>query len=227
VFSAEYEHNWERNTEDIAVCVRNFEAMARQLLLEEDGAWQVLFSMRDLAAWQNAGGEAPAAARQIDEEGCLALRGQGGDIWTRERFGNFVLDLEYETTGNSGLFFRTDNPRDPVQTGIEMQVDKAETGGIHGVGALYDLLAPAQKAAVPGWNHVRLAAKEGLIVIVLNGQSIIQADLDSWTTPGQNPDGTRNKFKAALKDFRREGHIGFQDHGAAVRYRNIRIKRLP
>jgi sugar phosphate isomerase/epimerase/HEAT repeat protein len=225
VFSAEYEYNWEKNTEDIAACVRNFEAMARELVLEEDGAWRVLFNMRDLAAWQNAGGQPPAASWRIEDE-CLALRGQGGDIWTRERFGDFVLDLEYDTTGNSGLFFRTDNPKDPVQTGLEMQVDKAETAGIHGVGALYDLLAPAAQAARPGWNHVTLGVKGSLVVIVLNDQPIVQADLESWTTPAQNPDGAKNKFKTALRDFKREGHIGFQDHGAAVRYRNLRIRRL-
>jgi sugar phosphate isomerase/epimerase/HEAT repeat protein len=225
VFSAEYEYNWEKNTEDIAACVRNFEAMARELVLEEDGTWQVLFNMRDLAGWQNAGAQPPAAAWRIEDE-CLALRGQGGDIWTRERFGDFVLDLEYDTTGNSGLFFRTDKPQDPVQTGIEMQVDKAETAGIHGVGALYDLLAPAAQAGRPGWNHVTLTAQGSRITIVLNDTTIIEADLERWTTPEQNPDGTKNKFKTALKDFKREGHIGFQDHGASARYRNLRIRRL-
>lgn len=226
VLSSEYEHNWGKNTADIAACTRNLEALAREILLEEDGAWQVLFNQRDLDAWQNGSGQPPAAGWVI-EDGSLALRGKGGGyIWTRERFGDFVLDLEYETTGNSGLFFRTDKPQDPVQTGIEMQVDKAETGGIHGAGALYDLLAPATKAARPGWNHVRLAAKGSLIIIVLNDQPIVQADLEAWTTPGLNPDGSRNKFTTALKDFKREGHIGFQDHGAAVRYRNIRIRKL-
>ena len=38
VFSAEYEYNWEKNTEDIAACVRNVEAMARAIVLEEGGA---------------------------------------------------------------------------------------------------------------------------------------------------------------------------------------------
>jgi sugar phosphate isomerase/epimerase/HEAT repeat protein len=36
VFSAEYEYNWEKNTADIAACVRNFEALARELVLEKD-----------------------------------------------------------------------------------------------------------------------------------------------------------------------------------------------
>ena len=49
--------------------------------------------------------------------------------------------------------------------------------------------------------------------------------LDIETT-GRNPDGSNNKFTRPLKDFARVGHIGFQDHGRQVWYRNIRIQRL-
>jgi len=60
----------------------------------------------------------------------------------------------------------------------------------------------------------------------MNGERIIEADLDDWSEAGRNPDGTKNKYRAALKDFPREGHIGLQEHGAVVSYRNIRIKPL-
>jgi Domain of Unknown Function (DUF1080) len=52
-------------------------------------------------------------------------------------------------------------------------------------------------------------------------------NLDDWATAGKNPDGSPNKYKAAIKDFPRTGRIGFQDHGHDVWYRNIRVRTLP
>ncbi|MBT5915410.1 MAG: DUF1080 domain-containing protein, partial [Opitutae bacterium] len=60
----------------------------------------------------------------------------------------------------------------------------------------------------------------------LNGQLAFSINLDDWKKAGQNPDGTTNKFKTALKDLPRTGYIGFQNHGQVVWFRSIRINIL-
>ncbi len=197
--------------------------------LADEASWQTLFDGTDLAAWQNARGEEPSPGWAV-EDGQLVRKDRAGYIWTKERFADFCLELEYKTAGNSGVFFRTDNLRDPVQTGIEAQIYRpSEKPSRHSTGSLYDLLAPSKVADRPmgEWNEMAITAKDAHIVIVLNGEKIIDADLDQWIEANQNPDGSRNKFNTPLKDFKRDGHIGLQDHGDAVSFRNIRIKRLP
>ncbi|MFN4258842.1 MAG: DUF1080 domain-containing protein [Gemmataceae bacterium] len=186
-----------------------------------------LFNGKDLTGWTDRTGKQPGAGWVV-EDGALVRKDRAGDIWTKDRYGDFILDLEFKTTGNSGVFIRTDKPTDNVQTGIEIQVDNpSPKPGKHSCGAIYDCLAPSKNAAKKGeWNHVVITAQDNKIRVVMNGEQIIDMDLNQWTTPNMNPDGTKNKFKTALKDFKREGHIGFQDHGAAVMFRNVKIKPL-
>ena len=54
----------------------------------------------------------------------------------------------------------------------------------------------------------------------------MDTNLDRWTEPNENPDGSKNKFGRALKDFARRGCFGLQDHGRPVWYRNLKIKKL-
>jgi len=189
------------------------------------GEWTVLFNGKHLTGWMDAAG---GDSKWTTEGGTLNRQGGSGDIWTKARFGNFVLDLEFKTTGNSGVFIRTDQPRNNVQTGIEIQVDNPGGPDRHSVGAIYDLVAPTKNTAKAGdWNHYVITAQGSRITVELNGETIATMDLDQWTEAGKNADGSPNKFKQALKDWKREGHIGLQDHGAQVSYRNIRIKPLP
>jgi hypothetical protein len=128
-------------------------------------------------------------------------------------------------------FFRTDNVKDPVQTGIEMQVYNVPRNPQpvkNDCGAVYDLLAPSVYADKPAgeWNHVVLTCDDNIITIDMNDVRIIDMNIDNWDTAGMNPDGTKNKFTRALKDFKREGYIGFQEHGDPVWFRNVKIKRL-
>jgi hypothetical protein len=197
-----------------------------------------LFDGKDLSAWQMS-----PTAKWVVEDEVIALRGRtdgslnnGDYLWTKEKYRNFVLELEFkvcEGYANSGIFLRTSDTSDPVYTGIEIQV--SNTYGSEGLsrggtaGAVYDCLAPTKNTVKkPGeWNQCRITCQDHRIRVELNGERIVEMDLDRWTEPGKNPDGTPNKYTKALKDFAREGRIGLQDHGRPVWYRNIRIRRLP
>ncbi len=189
--------------------------------------WKLLFDGKTLDGW-----EMRREGSWRIEDGTIS-RVKGGYLWTKERYGDFILDCEFKISPkcNSGIFFRTYDTNDPVQTGFEMQVQDSfgkKNIGTHDCGSLYDCLTPRVNAAKPTgeWNNVVLICKDNLITIVLNNQLIINMDLNNWTESNKNPDGTKNKFKTALKDFAREGHIGLQDHGSPVWFRSIKIKEL-
>jgi len=210
---------------DILLKPYNHNSPHLDVLLNADDSWDVLFDGSNLGKWQES--------NWIIDSGTLTRNKKmkrSGMIWSRERFGDFVLDLEFKTEGNSGIFFRTDDTKNPVQTGIEIQVYKrVDQPTTHSCGAVYDAVAPSKEVTKDGqWNHMTITARDNEIDITLNNEPIIDMDLNRWTEAGWNPGPprTKNKFKTALKDFKREGHIGFQDHGANVWYRNVRIKRL-
>ena len=182
-----------------------------------------LFNGKDTSGWTDRNGN---ETKWIAKDGTLTRETKVGDIWTKERYGDFKLSLEFDTNGNSGVFIRTDNPKNNVQTGIEIQINKPGGPNKHSVGAIYDLVAPSKNAGVDGWNKMVITAKGAHISVNLNGEDIASIDLDKYTEARKSADGSKNKFKTALKDFKREGHIGFQDHGAGVAYRNITIEKL-
>jgi len=193
----------------------------------EAEGWRDLLGGGDLSGWQDASGKRPGPGWAV-EDGALVRKDRAGYLWTKERFGDFALELEFKTEGNSGVFIRTDNLKDPVQTGIEIQVYTPVKDPTKGsCGAVYNCLAPTKEMCRAGqWNRMTITALDNELSVILNGEKIIDMDLNRWTEPQQNPDGTKNKFRTALRDFKREGHIGLQDHGAPVAYRNVRIKPL-
>jgi len=226
VFSIEYEYNWKKSLPEIRQCVQYFNKVASQL---EPTGWQNLLE-QDLSNCIYKPGS------WVMENGVLARKGTkkgGEDIWTKKEYGDFVLDLEFKLADktNSGIFFRTADIRDPVQTGIEVQVfDSYGKTRVdkHDCGAIYDCLAPKKNMLkkTGEWNHCTITCRANKIYVVLNGKRVIDMNLNLWTRPNKNPDGTKNKFNTAYKNMPRLGHIGFQDHGHPVWYRNVKIKIL-
>ncbi len=198
--------------------------------LDEYPDTRCLFNGKDLTGWVAEEGTWVA-----EPDGVLQAR-SGKNIWTEEAFEDFILDLEFKVTKgtNSGVFLRNLDNKKWKHHGMEIQIQDSygREPGKHSCGALYDCLAPAGNMVYPPgqWNHLRIIAKKNLLDVVMNGERILTADLDLWTRPHLNPDGTKNKFPVAFKDVhRRAGYIGFQgrhNDNQPIWYRNIKITPL-
>jgi sugar phosphate isomerase/epimerase len=222
VFSIEYEYNWENSLPDVRKCVAYFDKEAGAL---KKGGWTDLL-LPDLSncifkpnSWTMA-------------DGVLSANG-GDDIWTQKKYGNFVLDLEFklDPETNSGVFLRTGNIKEWLHTAIEVQILDSygkNQPAREVCGAIFDCLAPTKIAVRPPgeWNHYTITCKDNKIYVVLNGEQIINMDLNKWTQAHKNPDGTPNKFNTAYKDMPRVGNIGLQYHGHPIWFRNIKIRTI-
>jgi Domain of Unknown Function (DUF1080) len=60
----------------------------------------------------------------------------------------------------------------------------------------------------------------------VNGETVAELNCDEWTTPHRCPDGSKNKFSRAIKDFPRRGYVGLQDHGHKVWFKNVKLREL-
>jgi hypothetical protein len=176
----------------------------------------------------------PAVWRIVkDKKGVKSIARQPASsyLWTKASFGDFELNMEYKVSPgcNSGLFFRTD-PNNAVQGGFEIQIfdSHGKEADKHNTGAFYDAKPADAMPEKPAgqWNTISLKVVGSKLVCMINGTEVQNIDIADWDTPNKNPDGSKNKFKTALKDLPRVGHIGFQDHGHNVWYRKISIKAL-
>lgn len=225
-FSIEYEYNWENSLPEIKKCVEFFRKTTAKL---SSTKYKDVFK-KDLS---NAVMKPNSWA--FDADGVLSpvpgVSGHDLDIWSKERYGNFILELDFKVPegGNSGVFIRTGSIENWINTAIEVQIHATTDGTKHGqCGAIYDCLSPSKTVVKkPGkWNHYVIICLDNKIYVNLNGEDIIDMDLDLWTERHKNPQGTKNKFPTAYKDMPREGHLGFQYHGNPVWFKNLKIKPL-
>jgi len=104
--------------------------------------------------------------------------GQGGDIITKQKYGNFELSLEWKISegGNSGIFYLAQELEGkPIyESAPEMQVldnerhpdAKLGKDGNRQAGSLYDLIPAVPQNAKPAgeWNEVMIMVYKGTVV---------------------------------------------------------------
>ena len=187
----------------------------------ETSGFRPLYNGKNLKGWKTEGNWIP------QEDGVLAIKPRPGEegwqrfgsyLWTKRKYDDFVLSLEYKHPkgGNSGVFVRVKDRKDPVDTGIEVQILDShgddEPLGPHDCGGIIGTKGPSKNMAKPAgqWNHMVVTCNGSHMKVKLNGEQIIDLDLS----------------ESAVKDRPLKGYIGLQDHGLPLWFRDIKIKEL-
>lgn len=191
----------------------------------EDG-FVALFDGKSLQGWKGSDGY------RVEDGMLVCIQGGRGNLLTEKEYGDFVLRFEVRLSpgANNGLGIRC-----PFRAegnlhldGIEFQIldDSAEKyaalkpyqyhGSVYG-------LVPAKRGSlkpVGEWNSQEVTVQGRHVKVVLNGTTIVDANLDEATKSG-TLDGEKH---AGLKLAK--GHLGFLGHGDRIEVRNIRIREL-
>lgn len=198
---------------------------------EAKAGWTLLFDGKTTAGWR--GFKTPEPDAGWTATGALSPDPKtSNDIMTKDSFANFdlVFDWKISPKGNSGVMFHvTEAGGQTYESGPEYQVLDNSRGEppLEQAGGLFALYAPQNAATKPvgEFNHSRLLVEGGKVEHWLNGTRVAAYDMNSADF----------KARVAASKFARwppfaaspTGHIALQNHGDAVAFKNLKIRRLP
>lgn len=219
--------------------------MMNQLTQQEiDDGWTLLFDGESNEHWRGYNmDDFPEQGWHV-EDGLLVYRPPEGDestsgldIITREAYSDFEFKIDWmiERGGNSGIFYHVlEQNRAIYWSGPELQLldnvnhPDADQGieGNRKAGSLYDLIPADPQNTNPynEWNSVQIVSSGPMIEHWQNGEKVVE--FERWTAEWFDM-LHESKFNC-YPEFGalREGHIGLQDHGDVVKFRNIKIREL-
>jgi hypothetical protein len=196
----------------------------------KESGYVPLFDGRTLNGWTLVGqrGDGYGVTNGV----IYCAQGGGGNLLTDKEFDDFILRFEFklEDGSNNGIGIRAPLSGEVSYLGMEIQIleDGAADHGKWGQlrpeqyhGSIYDVVAAKRGALKPPgqWNTEEITAQGRHIKVVVNGKTVVDANLNEVTNP-----------EIILKHpglFREQGHIGFLGHGDYLEFRNLRIKELP
>ena len=220
---------------------------------EKRKGWRMLWDGKTSEGWRSAKSDNfPETGWQI-KDGVLTVlesgggeAAHGGDIITRDTYGQFELIVEFNMTegANSGIKYFVDpelNKGSGSAIGLEYQIlDDAKhpdaTQGVEGnrtLASLYDLIraenlsAPSRNKGFHGigkWNRARIVVNGDHVQHWLNEMKVVEFDRMTQIFRALVAYSKYSKWK----NFGQipEGHILLQDHGNTVHFRNIKIREF-
>ncbi len=192
-----------------------------------DAGFTSLFDGKTLDGWTLVGKHGDGYG--VKDGAIYCARGGGGNLFTQKEFSDFILRFEFKLDpgANNGIGIRAPLEGDAAYIGMEIQVledtapQYADLRPVQFHGSIYDVLPARRDARKPAgqWNEEEITAQGRHIQVVLNGATILDANLNDVTDAA-----TLRKHPGLLRD---RGHIGFLGHNDYVEFRNIRVKELP
>lgn len=213
---------------------------------EQKEGWQLLFDGKSTNEWTGTKGNDFPEKGWMIEDGILTALGStgadytnGGDIITKDQYGNFELSLEFKIPkgANSGIkyFVVNDFPNQKGNyLGLEYQIIDDENHadaklGVKGnrtLASLYDLIHAKNKKVKPvgEWNQAKIMVRGNHVEHWFNGRKVLEYERGSSEFRKLV---AASKYKD-LQDFGEmpAGHILLQGHGDTVHFRNIKIRNL-
>jgi hypothetical protein len=206
-----------------------------QTAKEKADGWKLLFDGKTTNGWRiyNKQGT-PEGWKAVD--GILTRVDKEGDLITTDQYESFDLTLDWKIAegGNSGIFYHgIEKEGQPIYySAPEYQLldnerhPDAKNGPSHQCGANYDLIASSKDVckAAGQWNASRVVIRGPHVEHWLNGEKIVEYEL--WSDPWKAL-VAKSKF-AKWPDYgmAKTGHIGLQEHGFKIEFKNIKLKVL-
>ncbi len=188
-----------------------------------------LFNGKDLRGWIG-----DLRGYTVQNGAMVCKKGSGGKLYTEHQFRDFIFkfDFKLDPGANNGVAIRAPLAGNAAYAGMEIQIiDNKGYWKIHHYklrpyqvhGSIYGVVPAKTGALKPAgqWNHEEIRALGPRITVIVNGKTIVDADLDAVRNPA---DGHGLAGHPGLK--RTRGHVGWLGHGDRVAFRNVFIKPL-
>ncbi len=207
--------------------------------------WKLLFDGETMEEWRGIDRKKIPKIWEV-QKGTIfcsgspeGLSGQGKNLLSVEAtsYFEFAIDWKVSSGGSSGIFyFCPENDGEPLSgSNLQMQIGDGEKSSqldqTKASGSVWGLIPASSENANPAgeWNRARILVRDnGQILHIQNDKTLVEyAPGESWFVEWEKI-VAESSFKGnpSIEKPERFGHIGLEDEGSEVWFKNIKIREF-